>query len=484
MDRQQGKPGPLQGNSAEHERPEERESKPEPITKDNNISTEESLLEQILDRNNLNDAFRRVRDNGGAPGIDGMNVDEELLEYLKENKDLFIEQIRNRKYKPSPVRRVYIPKDFSIEKRPLGIPTGTDRVFQQAIANILEEIYDPTFSDNSFGFRPNRGTHKALWRIQKFVDQGFKYAVCLDIEKFFDTVNHSKLIQVLSEQVDDGDVISLIHKFLKAGVVDKGNFVKSTQGMPQGGPLSPILSNILLDKLDKELERRGHKFVRYADDCLILCKSRNAALRTMQSIIKFIEKKLHLKVNKDKSKVCHINDVKYLGYGFYIYDGKCKFRVHPKSVKKFKDKVRQLTKRNSALSYEQTQKSLNKFIKGWMGYFYLANNISLFTKLDAWIRRRIRQLFWKRWKRPRTKYGNLRKLGLKHGDAVRLATSRKGYWCLSKTPQMHRALDNLTLVDIGFTNLLSTYESVRDNARKKIKKLLEAKTGKRFKLVC
>ena len=309
------------------------------IAGDDDIITDiwtNELLEMIIRRENLNKAYRQVKKNKGSAGIDGMQV-EELLPYLEEHGDELVEQLRDGKYKPNPVRRVEIPKEEKGKFRKLGIPTVIDRMVQQAIAQELTPLYEEQFSDSSYGFRPGRGAHNALKRCQELVDEGYAYVVSMDLAKYFDTVNHSKLIEVLSRTVKDGRVISLVHKFLNAGVMEDGGFQSTEEGVPQGGPLSPLLGNIMLNELDKELERRGHKFVRYADDCIIFCKSRKAAERTMRNIVPYITNKLFLKVNLEKSTVAHVSKVKYLGYGFYRHKGKCRLRVHPKSVNKMKN---------------------------------------------------------------------------------------------------------------------------------------------------
>ena len=314
-----------------------------------------NLLELILRKDNLNKAYRQVKKNKGKGGIDGMQVDE-LLPYLRENQETLIQKIREGKYKPNPVRRVEIPKEAKGEFRKLGVPTVVDRVIQQAIAQELSPIYEEQFSENSFGFRPKRGAHDALRQCQKNVNDGYVYVVDMDLEKFFDTVSQSKLIEVLSRTIKDGRVISLIHKYLNVGVIAKGIFEHTEEGVPQGGPLSPLLSNVMLNELDKELEHRGHRFVRYADDCMIFCKSKRSAERTLKNIIPFIEGKLFLKVNRKKTKVDHISKVKYLGYTFYRCKGKCRFRVHPKSVEKMKNKIRETTDRNKGISNEVREK--------------------------------------------------------------------------------------------------------------------------------
>ena len=296
---------------------------------ENNITnankSKERLLEEILDRDNLNNAFKRVKSNKGAHGVDGMEVDE-LLQYFKTNGDQIKQLILDGKYHPNPVRRVEIPKEDGKQKRKLGIPTVVDRVIQQAIAQVLTPIFEKQFSDNSYGFRPKLSAHDAIRKCQENIEQGYKYVVDMDLEKYFDTVNQSKLIEVLSRTIKDGRVISLIHKFLRAGVIVTKRFEETEFGVPQGGPLSPILSNIMLNELDKELERRGHKFVRYADDIVVFCKSRRSAKRTLESIIPFIEAKLFLKVNREKTEVDYIGKIKFLGFGFYQYKGKSRIR--------------------------------------------------------------------------------------------------------------------------------------------------------------
>ena len=311
-----------------------------------------NLLDLILRKDNLNKAYKQVKKNKGKGGIDGMQVDE-LLPFLRENQESLIQEIREGKYKPNPVRRVEIPKETKGEFRKLGVPTVVDRVIQQAIAQELTPIFEEQFSENSFGFRPKRGAHDALRQCQQNANEGYVYVVDMDLEKFFDTVSRSKLIEVLSRTIKDGRVISLIHKYLNAGVVANGKFERTEIGMPQGGPLSPLLSNIMLNELDKELERRGHRFVRYADDCMIFCKSRKSAERTLENIIPFIERKLFLKVNRKKTEVAHISKVKYLGYTFYSYKGRCRFRVHAKSVVKMRNKIRELTDRNKGICRKQ-----------------------------------------------------------------------------------------------------------------------------------
>jgi len=419
-----------------------------------------NLLELILRKDNLNKAYKRVKSNKGAGGTDGMQVDE-LLPYLKENQDTLIQEIKGGRFKPNPVRRVEIPKETKGEFRKLGVPTVVDRVIQQAIIQELTPIYEEQFSENSFGFQPKKGAHDALKQCQKNVNEGYVYVVDMDLEKFFDTVCQSKLIEVLGRTIKDGRVISLIHKYLNAGVITKGVFKKTEVGMPQGGPLSPLLSNIMLNELDKELESRGHRFVRYADDCMIFCKSKKSAERTLENIIPFIEKRLFLKVNRKKTQVAHISKVKYLGYTFYRYRGKCRFRVHPKSATKMKDAIRNLTDRNKGMSNTAREDKYQQFVRGWIEYFKLADMKNLLKGIDEWARRRIRAVYWKQWKKIKTKYRMLRAIGCEHWRAKELACSRKGYWRMAQV--LNQIFSNKIIAKLGYTSMLDYYLIVYEN---------------------
>lgn len=433
------------------------------ITEKSGIITDywtNNLLDLILRKDNLNKAYKQVKSNKGAGGIDGMQVDE-LLPYLRENQDTLIQEIRIGKYKPNPVRRVEIPKETKGEVRKLGVPTVVDRVIQQAITQELTPIYEERFSDNSFGFRPKRGAHDALKQCQKNVNDGYVYVVDMDLEKFFDTVCQSKLIEVLSRTIKDGRLISLIHKYLNAGVMAKGIVERTEVGMPQGGPLSPLLSNVMLNELDKELERRGHRFVRYADDCMIFCKSRKSAERTLENIFAYIEGKLFLKVNRKKTEVSHISKVKYLGYSFYRYKGKCRFRVNPKSVAKMKNKIRELTDRNNGMSNAKREEKYQQFVRGWVNYFKLADMKALLRAIDEWARRRIRAVYWKQWKRIKTKYRMLKALGCEHWRAKELACSRKGYWRMAQV--LNQIFSNKIIAKLGYTTMLDYYSIVYEN---------------------
>ena len=433
------------------------------ITEKSGIITDywtNNLLDLILRKDNLNKAYRKVKSNKGKGGIDGMQVDE-LLPFLRENQETLIQGIMDGKYKPNPVRRVEIPKETKGEFRKLGVPTVVDRVIQQAITQELTVIYEEQFSENSFGFRPKRGAYNALKQCQKNVNDGYVYVVDMDLEKFFDTVCQSKLIEVLGRTIKDGRLISLIHKYLNAGAIAKGMFEKSEIGMPQGGPLSPLLSNVMLNELDKELERRGHRFVRYADDCMIFCKSKKSAERTLENILPFIEGKLFLKVNRKKTKVAHISKVKYLGYSFYRYKGKCRFRVHPNSVSKMKDKIRELTDRNNGMSNAKREKKYQQYVRGWVEYFRLADMKNLLKTTDEWARRRIRAVYWKQWKKIRTRYRMLKALGMEHWKALELARSRKGYWRMAQV--LNQVFSNKIIAKLGYTSLLDYYLIVYEN---------------------
>ena len=420
----------------------------------------DSLLKRIISRDNMNAAYLKVKSNRGAGGVDKMSVDE-LLPYLREHRLSLLQQIRDGKYKPNPVRRVEIPKEERGKTRKLGIPTVVDRVIQQAIAQVLTPIYEPQFSEASFGFRPKRGAHDALKTCQRYADEGYVYVVDMDLEKFFDTVCQSKLIEILSRSIKDGRVISLIHKYLNAGVIRQGVFERSEQGVPQGGPLSPLLSNVMLNELDKELERRGHKFVRYADDCMILCKSRRSAERTLASIIPFIEKKLFLKVNREKTSVAHISKVKYLGYGFYRYKGKCRFKVHKKSLAKMKKRLRAITNRSKAISNEERPLILKRFVKGWVNYFKLADMKNLLRQMDEWLRRRIRAIYWKQWKKVKTRCRMIRRYNLPDWKVHELANCRKGIWRAAL--MLNQILTNKEIARQGYISLTSYYEQVCEN---------------------
>ena len=418
-----------------------------------------NLLELIIRKENLNKAYLQVKRNKGAGGIDGMQVDE-LLPYLRDHQSELIQQLREGKYKPNPVRRVEIPKEGG-KTRKLGIPTVVDRVVQQAIAQELTPLYEAQFSDNSFGFRPERGAHNALRRVQTLVNEGCVYCVSMDLQSYFDTVNHSKLIEVLGRTIKDGRVISLIHKFLNAGVMEDGGFKNTEEGVPQGGPLSPLLGNVMLNELDKELEKRGHKFVRYADDCMILCRTRKSAQRTLDHIVPYIEGKLFLRVNLEKTTVAHISKVKYLGYGFYRFKGKCRLRVHPKSVKKMQNRLRELTVRGNRWSNPEREKKLREYVRGWVNYFRLADMKELMIRTDEWLRHRIRAVYWKQWKRVRTRYRIFRALHMEEWRAHVMSNCRKGPWRAAE--MLNSVLTKERLAKLGYPSMLNQYLKVSEN---------------------
>lgn len=421
----------------------------------------ERLLDTILRSDNLNAAYKKVKANKGAGGIDGMQVDE-LLPYLRGHQAEIVQQLREGKYKPNPVRRVGIPKEEKGKFRKLGVPTVVDRVIQQAIAQELTPIYEEQFSDNSFGFRPGRGAHDALKRCREIIGEGYVYVVSMDLQAYFDTVNHSKLIEVLSRTVKDGRVISLIHRYLNAGVMEDGGFQATPEGVPQGGPLSPLCGNVMLNELDKELERRGHRFVRYADDALIFCKSRKSAERTLEHIVPYITGKLFLKVNLQKTTVSHVSEIKYLGYGFYRCKRKCRLRVHPKSVEKMKKKIRELTTRGNKWSNKEREKKLREYTMGWINYFRYADMKSLMERTDEWLRHRIRAVYWKQWKKVSTRYKMLRALHLSEWKIQEMANCRRGVWRAALL--LNSALTKTIIVDrLGYPSMSAHYLKVRVN---------------------
>ena len=417
------------------------------------------LLEEILNQNNLNKAYKKVVANKGVAGVDGITVEEEF-NYLKENKDRIINQIRKRKYKPQPVKRVKIPKENG-KMRNLGIPTVTDRIIQQAIFQVISPIFEKQFNDNSFGFRPNRSCEQAVIRALEYMNDGYEWIVDIDLEKFFDTVNQDKLITIIGKTITDGDVVSLIRKYLSAGVMEKGIVKATTVGTPQGGNLSPLLSNIMLNELDKELEARGLNFVRYADDCIILVKSEKAANRVLTSITKFIEKKLGLKVNAEKSKVTRPTQTKYLGFSFWKSPkGQWKPKPHLKSYQKLVRKLKQLTDRSRSISLDNRIRKINYVVRGWVNYFRIANMKNKITEIDEHLRVRIRVIIWKQWKKIRKKCESLQKLGVPFEIAFNCANTRKGYYQICKTRYVQFAINNERLRKRGLVFLLDQYGKV------------------------
>ncbi|MEK4494748.1 group II intron reverse transcriptase/maturase [Ureibacillus sp. FSL W8-0352] len=416
------------------------------------------LLNQILSRENMLQALKRVEQNKGSHGVDMMPV-QNLRQHIVENWLSIKEAILKGTYEPMPVRRVEIPKpDGGV--RLLGIPTVTDRLIQQAIAQVLSKVYDPTFSENSYGFRPNRSAHDAMRKAKEYIRDGYRWVVDMDLEKFFDKVNHDRLMGTLAKRIQDKPLLKLIRKYLQSGVMINGVVSSTLEGTPQGGPLSPLLSNIVLDELDKELERRGHKFVRYADDCNIYVKSKRAGLRTMASIQRFIEGKLRLKVNEKKSAVDRPWKRKFLGFSF-TYHKEPKVRIAKESLKRMKNKVREITSRKMPYPMEYRIQKLNQYLMGWCGYFALADTKSIFPELDKWIRRRLRMCLWKNWKKPKTKIRNLIQLGVPQWQAYEWGNTRKSYWRISKSPILHRTLGNSYWRNQGLKSLEARYENLR-----------------------
>ena len=416
-----------------------------------------SLMEQILSKENLNTAYLQVVRNKGAEGVDEMKYTE-LKEHLAKNGEIIKEQLRTRKYKPQPVRRVEIPKsDGGV--RNLGVPTVTDRLVQQAIAQVLTPIYEEQFHDHSYGFRPNRCAQQAIITALDMMNDGYDWIVDIDLEKFFDTVNHDKLMTLIGKTIKDGDVISIIRKFLVSGIMVDDEYKESVIGTPQGGNLSPLLANIMLNELDKEMEQRGLNFVRYADDCIIMVGSEMSAKRVMRNLTKFIEEKLGLKVNMTKSKVDRPNGLKYLGFGFYFDSRAHQFKAkpHEKSVAKFKTKMKQLTCRSWGVSNTYKVQKLNELIRGWINYFKIGSMKTLCAKMDSNIRYRLRMCIWKHWKTSQNREKNLVKLGIARNTARRVAYTgaRIAYVC--NKGAVNVAINNKRLASFGLISMLDYY---------------------------
>lgn len=421
--------------------------------------TSMELLEKVLDDKNLFKAYKQVYKNKGTSGIDGITV-EELGHYMYLHKEEIKEQIRNRKYKPSPVRRVYIPKENG-DKRGLGIPTVVDRLIQQAIVQVLSPIYEQQFSETSYGFRPNRSCENAIIKLLEYFNDGYTWVVDIDLQKFFDTVCHDKLISIIMKTVHDGELVSLIRKYLVSGVMENGVVSPTKIGTPQGGNLSPLLSNIMLNELDKELEKRGLRFTRYADDCIIVVQSEKAANRVMESITRFIEKKLGLKVNAEKSKIAKPNQIKYLGFGFYYTKtGIIKPKPHLKSIQKFKRKLKQLTKRSWSITLDERITKLNQVIRGWINYFKIADMKVHMKSISEHLRRRVRCIIWKQWKTCEHRYKCLLKLGVSREKARRTSYSRASYWHNSMSIVVSIAISNERLKRKGLVSPLDHYLKV------------------------
>ena len=418
-----------------------------------------TIQDLVLDRNNLNQAYLRVKRNKGAAGIDDMTVND-LLPYLRENKTELITNLREGNYKPAPVKRVEIPKPNG-GVRKLGIPTVVDRLVQQAVAQVLTPIFERVFSDNSFGFRPHRGAQDAIAKVVKLYNQGYRRVVDLDLKAYFDNVNHDLMIKYLQQYIDDPWTLRLIRKFLTSGILDHGLFVRSDKGTPQGGPLSPLLANIYLNELDKELTRRGHHFVRYADDCNIYVKSQRAGERVMRSITQFLEKRLKVKVNPDKTKIGSPLRLKFLGFSLGVDRNGAYARPAKQSQQRVKQALRLLTKRNRGVSLTKMFEEIHQKMRGWLQYYSIGKLANFIHRLDQWLRARIRQYIWKQWKKFKTKVVHLQKLGLSYHDAFVFASTRKGYWRTAHSKTLNYSLTNRKLEHLGLINMSKTLQLIQ-----------------------
>ena len=427
-------------------------------------SAEPDILSRILDKDNLNRAYKRVKANKGAPGIDGMTI-EEVLPWLKEHSHELTERIRKGKYTPSPVRRVEIPKpDGGVRK--LGIPTVIDRIIQQAMLQQLMPIYEPLFSENSFGYRPGRSAKDATLRIREYIEQGYTRAIVLDLSKYFDTLNHTILLNLLRERIKDERVIQMIKRYLKSGVMENGIVTETEEGSPQGGNLSPLLANVYLNEFDWEFNRRGVPCIRYADDIVLLSKSERASKRLLETSTKYLEETLKLKVNREKSRtvsVFAIRNFKFLGFCFGKNGKGIYIRVHGKSRKKVKDKLRQLTSRSRCGSIVKTMEKIKLFMRGWLNYYGIADMKRNIEDLNGWLYRRIRMCIWKQWKQPKTRVRKLIGLGVDSHYAATIAYDRKGYWFNAGNKAVNWALGKERLINWGFYDLATAYQSLHIN---------------------
>lgn len=416
-------------------------------------SDSENLMEKIVDLRNIERAWKKVKANHGAPGPDRVGLDEFYQDFCVRWPTVR-QQLLEGTYEPSPARRKSIPKPDG-SARNLGIPNVQERLIQQAILQVLTPIFDPGFSDWSFGFRPKRSAPQAVQQVQTYIRAGYRHCVDMDLSKFFDRVQHDGLLARVARKVRDKRLLRLIGRYLRAGVMVDADLQPSTEGTMQGGPLSPLLANILLDDFDKELERRGHRFVRYADDFLVFTKTREAACRVYRSVGRYLTRKLKLVVNRQKSRVCSTDGVEFVGFEFVGYGGQ--IRVSPKNIRKFKDRLRELTRRTRAVSMTHRYDELRRYFQGWVGYFQIVPIKSFFSELDKWVRRRIRSCYWKQWRRPRTRIANLRKLGVGKHEAVTHGSSSKGPWVMSSSHAVHQALSVDYLSERGLASLLEIW---------------------------
>lgn len=457
------KNGCSQRDSAEHEGYAKASRSFNRIWKERD-SAQPRLLEAILYKDNFNRAYKRVKANKGAAGIDGMTV-EEALPYLREHQKELTERIYKGKYTPSPVRRVEIPKpDGGVRK--LGIPTVIDRTIQQAIAQQLIPIYEPLFIETSYGYRPNKSAKDAIQKVKEYAEQGYTFAVTLDLSKYFDTLNHEKLINLLRKEVKDERVIQLIKRYLKSGVMENGVVTETEEGSPQGGNLSPLLANVYLNEFDQEFTRRGVPCIRYADDIVLLAKSKRASERLLESSTKYLEEKLKLTVNREKSRtvsVFAIRNFKFLGFALGRNGGGIYIRVHPKSWNKFKSKLKDLSSRRSVQNIKASLSRIKVYARGWLNYYGIASMKNNIEDINGWLYHRIRMCIWKQWKLPKTKKRNLMKMGIPENYAHMAANSRKGHWFCSNLMTVKRAMTKERLINSGFYDLATAYQSVHVN---------------------
>lgn len=455
--------GCLQRDSAEHEGYAKAHRSFNLIWKERG-STQPKLLEAILHKDNFNRAYKRVKANKGAPGVDGMTI-EEALPYLQEHQQELTTRIYRGKYTPSPVRRVEIPKpDGGVRK--LGIPTVIDRTLQQAITQQLAPIYEPLFADGSYGYRPNRDAKGAILKVKEYAEQGYTYAVVLDLSKYFDTINHEILINLLRKNVKDERVVQLIKRYLKSGVMENGVVIKTEEGSPQGGNLSPLLANIYLNEFDWEFLKRGVPCIRYADDIVLLAKSRKASERLLESSTRYLEEKLKLIVNREKSRtvsVFAIRNFKFLGFALGRNRSGIYVRVHAKSWEKFKSKLKELSSRKRCQSIKPSLERIKVYARGWLNYYGIASMKSNMNDVNGWLYHRIRMCIWKQWKRVRTRYRNLRGMGAPKDLAWKAANSRRGYWFTTHTVVINMAMTKERLINSGFYDLATAYQSVHVN---------------------
>ena len=455
--------GCSQRDSAEHEGYAKASRSFRQIWKERD-SAQPKLLEAILYKDNLNRAYKRVKANKGAAGIDGMTI-EEALPYLKEHQQELINRIRKGKYTPSPVRRVEIPKPDG-GKRNLGIPTVIDRIIQQAITQQVMPIYEPLFAENSFGYRPNRSAKDAIQKVKEYAEQGYTFAAVLDLSKYFDTLNHEILIKLLRRDIKDERVVQMIKRYLKSGAMENGVVMETEEGSPQGGNLSPLLANVYLNEFDQEFMRRGVPCIRYADDIVILAKSKRASERLLKSSTRYLEEKLKLTVNRKKSRIVSvfaIRNFKFLGFALGRNGSGIYIRVHPKSWREFKTKLKDLSSRRTVQSIKPSLEKIKVYARGWLNYYGIASMKNTIEDLNGWLCRRIRMCIWKQWKKPKTRRRNLIKMGIPEYYAHMAANSRRGKWYCSNLTTIKRAMTKERLIRSGFYDLATAYQSVHVN---------------------